>query len=172
MSIGMLLFYAVASIAAVIAVYYSRKVGMCYDAEPPRAPAASDVTAEDVLRQFGVRARTTAVPKCIDKVDHHLRQMIMEYDRLTFDGLTNIYDRRMVFESPSDERVVQIGTTAEGSRVFVQCDVTDPRVYVEDVDDCLPGELRVFAANILEYVLLSYHEHLDAAKRVRVPHAG
>ncbi len=75
-----------------------------------------------------------------------------------------VLDRNLA-KSPYAENTqfVQIGLEGDGSPILACRNTEDPSIYIDDVEECLPGNPIPFARNIEDYIRYMWHlDHFES----------
>lgn len=161
---------AVGAIAGNIVI---RRIMRRIDLEEPapefREPISA--TADDVsniLARWGHKnARHEVPPICAD-LHPSLMEVIKEYDVIQFHPTTaDFHVKFMTRPYVENEAFVQIGEWGDGSPVLMRRNPADPQVYISDVEECLPHEVKTLAGSLAEYFCLARREHERAEALLR-----
>lgn len=61
-----------------------------------------------------------------------------------------------------NESFVQIGVWGDGAEVLAKKDVTDPRIYLADIDAPVSSHPKIAANNLNDFLVLAWRYHQDA----------
>lgn len=113
----------------------------------------TDADLASMLNRYGVNGRPYSVPQVHLPLDHELLEVLESYESVVVGGIPDILTRDFL-RAPfgNNMQFVQVGVLPDGSPVVVRRRSSDAAMYVEDVDSCLPGEVKLIAHSVREYL--------------------
>lgn len=123
---------------------------------PPSAPFQTTFPTRDdyrnALDKWGKRGLPFQIPENLLPLHGSIIEVFSKYETVRLDAYTEVLGRGLLQKEYENRDFVQIGEWGDGSQVLVRCRSNDPQVYIEDIEECLPGNPRVLASCLEAYI--------------------
>jgi len=156
----------VITIAALLYRRYLRLGAQTVGYSTPLTQRFKTVDAYDAcLRNWGKTGAPFAVPQELLPIHQSVLRIVDAYQAIRFHELVSVFDRDLLLAQYENPDFAQIGEWGDGSPVLIRCRSEDSRIYIEDIEECLPGQPRVLADSFEAYLYAAYQDYLASDDR-------
>ena len=111
------------------------------------------------LKHYGTEQEATDLPVEITELHPVFIDFMRTYRLVRLDVDEAVYNRRFVSVYSLNADYIQFGEWPDGSAILARRHVNDPAVYIDDIEDSLPGDVRQLATSLSAYFRAATETH-------------